>query len=59
MKLLNWFASDESGQSMTEYSLIIALIAVVLVGALSAVGGALSNTFNKVVDEINNLPSGN
>ncbi len=53
-KFLNWFASEESGQGMVEYGLIIALIAVVLIGALAAMNGGLQNIFQKITDALNN-----
>lgn len=56
-KFLNWFASEESGQGMVEYGLIIALIAVVLIAALAAMSGGLSNIFQKITDALSN-PSG-
>ena len=45
-KMLNWFISEESGQGMVEYGLIIALIAVVVIVALTTMGGSISNIFN-------------
>lgn len=49
-KFMNWFAGEESGQSMVEYGLIIGLVAVVLIGALSGVSGTLKDkVFEKVV----------
>jgi pilus assembly protein Flp/PilA len=42
------FVSDESGATAIEYGLIAALVAVVLVTALGAMGTKLSGTFNKV-----------
>ena len=41
-KLFARFLKDESGATAIEYGLIAALIAVVLVGALQAVGGSLN-----------------
>lgn len=46
-KLMGLF-KDESGQAMTEYGLIIALIAVVVVVALTAVGGQLNTIFETI-----------
>ncbi len=39
--------NDESGQGLVEYALIIALVAVVLVGALIALSGGIGNVFTK------------
>jgi pilus assembly protein Flp/PilA len=40
--------TDESGATAIEYGLIAALVAVVLVTALGAMGNKLSGTFTKV-----------
>jgi pilus assembly protein Flp/PilA len=53
-KFVTRFLKDESGATAIEYGLIAALIAVVLVGALSAVGGSLSNAFNKISTSVSN-----
>lgn len=42
------FTSEESGQGMVEYGLIIALIAVVLIVVLGLMSGALETTFNSI-----------
>jgi pilus assembly protein Flp/PilA len=36
--------SDEAGQGLAEYALILALIAVVCIGALSALGVNIANS---------------
>ncbi len=36
------------GQSMVEYALIIALVAVVVVGAVVLLGGSVSNIFDSI-----------
>ena len=51
-KIKSWFVSEESGQGMVEYGLIIALIAVVLIGALTALGGGLDGIFDKITGEL-------
>lgn len=45
MKWIKGFAADESGQGMTEYGLIIAIVAVFLITALIAFRGNLSAVF--------------
>jgi len=42
------FAMDESGATAIEYGLIAALIAVVIIGAVTVVGTSLSTTFTSV-----------
>ena len=42
------FVRDESGATAIEYGLIAALIAVVIIGAVTAVGTKLSTTFSTV-----------
>ena len=46
--LLTRFAKDESGATAIEYGLIAGLISVVIIGAVTAVGGKLKDTFNGV-----------
>lgn len=45
-KLMGLF-KDEKGQAMTEYGLIIALIAVVVIIALTTMGTNISTLFDK------------
>jgi pilus assembly protein Flp/PilA len=45
---LRTFASDECGATAIEYGLITALIAVFLIGALSALGTGMSSEFAEV-----------
>ena len=46
------FAQDESGATAIEYGLIAALIAVVVIGAVSLVGTNLGKTFNTISTKI-------
>jgi len=46
------FVRDESGATAIEYGLIAALIAVVIIGAITAVGTSLSTTFSTVSGKI-------
>ena len=43
---------DEQGQAMTEYGLIIALVAVVVIGALTLVGTSISGKFTAISTEL-------
>ncbi|HEV2545867.1 MAG TPA: Flp family type IVb pilin [Stellaceae bacterium] len=43
---------DESGATAIEYGLIAALIAVVIIGAVTAVGTKLSTTFSTVSNSL-------
>jgi pilus assembly protein Flp/PilA len=43
---------NEEGATAIEYGLIAALIAVAIIGAVSSVGGSLSNTFNTVAENL-------
>ncbi|MDO4701561.1 MAG: Flp family type IVb pilin, partial [Erysipelotrichaceae bacterium] len=49
---LNWFSQEESGQGLVEYGLILALIAIVVIAAMSAVGGKLDGLFKKIKDTL-------
>ena len=42
------FLNDENGATAIEYGLIAALIAVVIIGAVSALGTSISGTFNTI-----------
>jgi len=46
------FVRDESGATAIEYGLIAALIAVVIIGAVTLVGTNLSTTFNTVSGKV-------
>lgn len=46
------FLKDESGATAIEYGLIVALIAVVIIGAVTAIGGTLNTTFKTIDDEL-------
>ncbi|HUF89994.1 MAG TPA: Flp family type IVb pilin [Gemmatimonadota bacterium] len=54
--LLNfWNAlwSDESGQDLAEYALLIALIAIVVIAAVTLLGGNISTVFNNIAGALN------
>ena len=47
------FFRDEAGATAIEYALIASLIAVVIIGGVTAVGTGLSSTFNTVSGKLN------
>ena len=58
-KIKNWavtkvakFQSTDEGQGLAEYGLILALIAVVCIGALTALGGGISSTLGSVTGSL-------
>ena len=51
-KMLINFFKDEDGVTAIEYGLIAALIAVVIITAVTLVGDSLENTFNYIGGEI-------
>ena len=47
-KYITRFLKDESGVTAIEYGLIAALIAIVIIGAVTVVGSKLCATFNTI-----------
>ena len=45
--------SRQEGQGMVEYGLIIALVALVVIGALVLLGGQLSTIFSQITSSLN------
>lgn len=56
-KALNWFVQEESGQGLVEYGLIIALVAIVLIGALNALGTGLDGIFKQITEGLKAKPT--
>ncbi|KLK91808.1 hypothetical protein AA309_18245 [Microvirga vignae] len=50
--LVTRFLKDESGATAIEYGLIAALIAVVIIGAVSVVGTQLDISFDKIATKL-------
>lgn len=48
LSIMRQFARHQEGATAIEYGLIAALIAVVIIGAVTAVGTSLSTTFTTV-----------
>ena len=57
-KMLINFFKDEDGVTAIEYGLIAALIAVVIITAVTLVGDSLDNTFNYIGGQILSTQAG-
>jgi pilus assembly protein Flp/PilA len=54
-QLIRRFWTDESGQDMVEYALLLVLITLVVIVALRIMGPVISNFFNDVSDNLNTI----
>jgi pilus assembly protein Flp/PilA len=55
VNLQTWLArvfDDEEGQGLTEYALILALIAIIAIAALTLLGGKVSDVLSTVANSI-------
>jgi pilus assembly protein Flp/PilA len=52
--LLAWLTQDESGQDLLEYALLVALIALVAVGAITTVGTTIQGVFWNYISGVMN-----
>jgi pilus assembly protein Flp/PilA len=52
INMIKNFVKDESGATAIEYGLIAALVAVAIITALQALGGALNDIFQYVADQL-------
>jgi pilus assembly protein Flp/PilA len=52
MQKIKQFFTEEKGQGMTEYGLILGLIALAAVGVMTIFGTEISNKFQAVVDQL-------
>ena len=46
------FMRDEDGATMVEYALMLALIAIVCILAVTAIGNGTNGIFNSIADDI-------
>jgi pilus assembly protein Flp/PilA len=50
--MLKKFVANQNGATAIEYGLIAALIAVVIIGALTSIGGNLNTDFTSVANSL-------
>lgn len=55
LKHINRLWKEQEGQGMAEYGLILALVAVVVIGALISLGDGIKGKFENVVDGLNGV----
>ena len=48
------FLKDEEGATMVEYALLVALIAVALIGGIGLLRGGIGNVFTTATNSLNN-----
>ncbi len=48
---------NEKGATAVEYALIVALIAVAIIGAVFALGGGINGIFQKITGELTKAPA--
>ncbi len=56
--LMKRFWTDESGQGLTEYALIIALVSIGLILALTLFRNAIGLVFGKIITALDGAPAG-
>lgn len=49
--------SDQKGQGMVEYALLIGLVAIIVIAVLIFLGPAISNIFQGIIDSLNGVPA--
>jgi pilus assembly protein Flp/PilA len=58
MKMLKGLMRNRKGQGMVEYGLIIGLVAIVVIFALTALGGGLEGIFGEINDALGGAGGG-
>ena len=51
-------AADQPGQSMVEYAILAALIAIVAMAAVQALGGGITTVFQNILGRLSGLGGG-
>ena len=51
-QLIKRLATDQRGASLVEYSLLVAMIAVVALVAVAAFGGSLSSEYSEIANSL-------
>jgi pilus assembly protein Flp/PilA len=51
-ELIRFQLAREEGQTMAEYGLLVALIAIVVIGAVTLLGNNLNTAFNDIANKL-------
>jgi Flp pilus assembly pilin Flp len=57
MRTLTTLLTDESGQGMTEYAILLGTLALGAILTLVVIGGRVNTVFNTVSTRINQVPT--
>ena len=57
IELVQALWTDESGQDLAEYALLIALIALAVIVAVTLLGGTIRNVFNTIGSTLSTVPT--
>ena len=57
MQTIKQVLSDESGQGMTEYAILVGTLALGAIVTLTAIGSRLSSIFSSVQTKLNDVPT--
>ncbi len=52
VKFVRRFVRDDEGQDLLEYALLVALIALVAIGAVTAAGTSVQTIFNSIATKL-------
>lgn len=55
--MISWLMNEESGQGMVEYGLILALVAIAVIGALTGLGKSLGDKFTAIQGKLDGATS--
>ena len=55
MRKMISFLKEDKGQGMVEYGLIIALVAIAVIAAITALGGNLKNVFGIINENLGDV----
>jgi Flp pilus assembly pilin Flp len=55
-ELLQSIWSNDDGQDVAEYAVMVAVILVIVIGTVKLVGGKSNNVFSEVASSIDNYP---